>query len=338
MRTILLLFIAFGVAVGVSTPAQALSEPTLHATHPTIAAETTAAARQIKDIGVRGDRLYLGYGDYTANTGPTDIAWVTTSGVTGSDLTVPTEEINTYRAFRGHLFAPWIDPTGCGTCTPSNGGYSTSDANAWHNVHVAPAGHVYDYTELGTSRFLAGAIAYGGAGVWQSDNGGPWRLVLSEESAGGATGWERFYWIITLNGKVYAQARHNGGTTAAPSSDTFRMKVWDGARWKSTRANVPGISEAHQIEVFKGRAYFRTGVFTGTRTVSHNAPVSFPRDWFATDDWLYVLGSDGRVARTSNGTQWESLGTVNTNARSIAVVGSTVYIGTNNATVYRSTL
>jgi hypothetical protein len=162
--------------------------------------------------------------------------------------------------------------------------------------------------------------------------------VLSESSAGGATGWERFYWIVTLNGKVYAQARHNGGTTAAPSSDTFRMKVWDGARWKGLRANVSGISEGHQIEVFKGRAYFRSGVFTGTRTVRHDAPVSFPRDWFATADWLYVLGSDGRVARTSNGTQWESLGTVRTDARSIAVVGSSLFIGTSTGLVYRSSI
>jgi hypothetical protein len=335
-RIIAILGLALAAILAVPSPVAALSEPVLFAAHPSIAAQPEVG-RGIDDMAVKGGRLYLGHGDYTANTGPIDIAWVdiATAGTGVALADTPTEEINTFRTFGGNLFAPWVDPTGPGSAV--NGGF-TSDVGLWHNEFAVSAGHVYDYAQLGDSRFLAGAIAYGGAGVWQSVAGGPWRLVLSESSAGGATGWERFYWIVTLNGKVYAQARHNGGTTAAPSSDTFRMKVWDGARWKGLRANVSGISEGHQIEVFKGRAYFRSGVFTGTRTVRHDAPVSFPRDWFATADWLYVLGSDGRVARTSNGTQWESLGTVRTDARSIAVVGSSVFVGTSNGLVYRSSI
>jgi len=152
-------------------PSQAIGSLTLFASHPSVQAESLASARYIKDLAIDDGRLYLGYGNYTANTGPTDVAYVNLSTrATGVAVTAPTEEINTYRSFRGNLYAPWIDPRGSGTTV--NGGYSTNEGS-WRNVFTTPAGHVYDYTELGTTRLLAGAIAYGGAGVWVSKNGGP---------------------------------------------------------------------------------------------------------------------------------------------------------------------
>lgn len=322
-----------------ASPAAAVTGTTLFAAPDVIAAQPTVG-QSIDDLAVDDGQLLVGHGDYSLNTGPTEVVSVDlTTGAVTVPVVAPSEEVNTFRTFRGHVFAPWVDPTGWGGAV--NGGFTTDEAG-WDNIFTTPAGHLYDYTEAGTSRFLAGAIAYGGAGLWQSDNGGPWQLVLEENSAGGATGWERFYWTVTLKGKVYAQAKHNGGTAELPSGTLFKMKVWDGSRWKTSKASVGGVTAGHQIEVFRDRAYYGVSAFDGNRTVRSGAPFS-PRDFYADgSSYLYAVASDGNVARTANGSQWEALGRVILpdpyGARSVAVSGPYVYVGTSVGTVYRSTL
>lgn len=338
---IALFFIALLLIVipALLTPSKAeavISAPTLYAQHPSIS-EQPEVGKGIDDMAIHENRLYLGNGDYTANTGPTDVAYVDlATGSPGVDITAPTEEINTFRIFNGNLHIPWVDPTGPGSAL--NGGMTTS-VGGWRNENLFPAGHVYDYTEVGMSRFLVGAVAYSGAGVWQSDDGGPWRLVREAKSSGGATGWERFYFAITLNDTVYVQAKHNGGTEAQPSGDMFKMQSWDGSRWRGERASITGVVQGKQIEVFKNRAYFGTSVFNGSRTVRSDVPMTSVRDWYNAGDHLYALGSNGALARTDGSGAWETVGqvTLADGARpySLAVDGSTIYIGTNTGLVYR---
>lgn len=297
--------------------------------HPSVMAQPTSG-RWIKDIGVTSDgRLILGHGNYSANTGPIDLAWVDpATGEMGVYVTAPTEELNTFRSFRGHLFAPWIDPTGPGSAV--NGGYTT-DEGGWRNTFTTPAGHVYDYAELNGSRFLTGAIAYGGAGVWQSDGDGPWRLVLSEESAGGATGWERFYWAAVLGGKVYVQALHKGGTEAQPTMDAFRMRAWDGTRWRAVKATVK-VTEASNIETFRDRAFFGRSVFDGRTVRASTVPV-WPSDFYTDGSTLWAVDEAGAVWATGDGTSWAPYATVTapdgSRVTSVAVVGGRAFVGTS---------
>jgi hypothetical protein len=134
------------------------------------------------------------------------------------------------------------------------------------------------------------------------------------------------------------QAKHKGGTEAMPDGATFGMWSWDGSRWRKVRATVD-VTAGHQVEEFKGRAYFRGGVFDGNRVVRNDAPVTFARDWFDAGDWLYVVGDDGTVARTPNGQAWDVVGRVDLPAGeaaySVAVDGADVYVGTSLGNVYR---
>lgn len=326
-----------------SPPADAVTSTTQIPDHPSVMAQPDSG-KPIRDLAVQDGRLLLAYGDYQNNTGPIDVAAVDlATGATSVLLdNAPTEETNTFRrTSTGALVTPWIDPTGCGTCTPVNGGMSAG--GAWADVHAFPAGHVYDYADAATSQFLVGAVAYGGAGVWQSVSGGPWRLVVTEESAGGATGWERFYWAVNLGGKVYAQAMHKGYSTGCgcSSSEPFRLRVWDGASWRSKKSVPIDVRQASDMEVFKGRAYFQRSVFDGTRVRSSGVPF-YATDWFSTGTTLYALSTSGDVARTTDGVTWSSNGRVALpvaySARSVAVVGSNVYVGTTTGHVYRAGL
>jgi hypothetical protein len=274
------------------------------------------------------------------NSGPTDIATVDIlTGQTSVALTAPTEEINTFRKFNGKLYAPWVDPTGWGGAV--NGAYSSGNGSGWQNHFTFPAGHVYDYTELGTSRFLAGGIAYGGAGIWQSDNNGPWRLVLEENSSGGSSGWERFYWIATINGKVYAQAKHDGGATSALTSTMFPMRVLDRGQWKTVKDASIGASQASQVEVFNGKAYYFKTVFDGRRTLNNNIPF-YPVDFYNDGTYLYAISDSGLFARTTGSGKWQSLSKLVHPSggyfSSFAVVGGNVFTGDTAGIVHKTPL
>jgi hypothetical protein len=317
--------------------------PTLLATHPSPAAQPNPGGRYIKDIAVWGDKLVLGYGDYSYNKGPIDVATVDmTTGETGIALNdVPTEELDTYRLVDGALYAPWIDPQGWGGATnPPNGGYTTNKGGTWHNVQVVAAGHVYDYARLGDSEFLVGNIAYDAAGVWQSKAGGPYSLVKRDVSASMTT-WERFYWAVVLNGKLYVQAKHNGGTETQPSGAMFPMRVFDGTKWTKSRASITGVSCANDIEVYKNKAYFGRSVFNGTKVTLSGIPLLSVVDYYVDGGYLYAVDTSGKVVRY-NGTAWTTFPQYvmpeGVSVRSLAVHDGKVYFGTNQASVYRASL
>jgi hypothetical protein len=307
--------------------------------HPSVQAQPESG-RYVKDLGLQGTRLYIGHGNYSANTGPIDLAWVdTVTGATGVDRSTPTEELNTFRTIDGRLYAPWIDPKGCGTCTPVNGGYSTTASD----VHAFQAAHVWDVAKVGSDLFIAGTAAYNdGAVIYRSTDGGAtWTRSLAEASPGGATGWERFYWMGVIGGKLYAQAAHKDYTGAGTSSsDMFPMRVWDGTRWAKARGTLPLISEASNVESFAGKIYTTRGIYNGRRVTALGAPFTV-QDFHQSGGRLYAIGSAGELAYTTGGA-WVTIPgafvSAGKSALSVAVVGGQAYVGTRDGLVERRVL
>jgi hypothetical protein len=332
MRWVTGVLATLALLLGVSAPAGAVSGTTAYASHPSILAKPSSAWA-IHDLAVDGGRLFMGYGDWNGNTGPVDLAYVNLSdGTTGVAGVAPSEAINTWRVVNGQLAAPWIDPTGWGGAVPPNGGFSTTTGN----VHAFPASHVFDVEYTAGSWFLAGASAYevDGAVIYRSTDGATWHRSKVEAAAGGVTGWERFYWVRAMGGKVYAQAAHNGSL--------FPMVAWDGTRWANARKGAsPGlVTQASDIEAFAGRLWTTSGRVTdGKRARSSGAPFGFV-DLYRTTDRLYGIASDGRVAYTTGGA-WVTLPGVavpaGVHAQSLAVHGGNVYVGSSGR-VYRSAL
>lgn len=334
------------LVVALGHPSSAVDGPTLFAAHPSIVSKVDVGKR-IKDLAVHDGRLYMGSGNYGVNTGPTDVAWVDlATGVTGVDATAPTEEINTYRTVGSDLLVPWVDPTLCGYCNPAGSGGFTSSDPTWHDTFAFPAAHVFDVAKFSSDWFLAGAGAYDidGAVIYRSTDGGQtWKLSIAQASSGGVTGWERFYWMGTAGGKLYAQAAHKNYSDGCgcSSGDLFPLRAWDGTRWSKVRGSLGLITEASNVESFKGRIYTSRGqVFDGKRVTSMGAPFGVA-DFYVTTDRLYVVSSTGQVAHTT-GSGWTLLPGAGVpsgvTATSLAVVGSSVYVATTVGTVYRSTL
>lgn len=348
IKYIMVILSAVALSLSSAAPAQAISEPVLVASHPSIVSEPNAAARWIKDLAVKDGKVYMGYGNYSVNSGNTDLAYYdTATGGTGVAGTTLSEEVNTYRSFDGELYVPWIDPTLCATCGPAgvNGGFSSSNGG-WHDTYVFPASHVYDFNKYGNDWFLAGTGAHNtnGAVIYRSTNGGAtWTLSLAEASSGGnITGYERFYWMAQAGGKLYAQAAHKD-YSSSNTGELFPLRVWNGSSWAKVKGKTTlgHISEASNVESFNGKIYTsRNQVFDGSRVVSAGAPFTIA-DFYKDGSRLYIVSSTGQVAYTT-GTGWTTLPGVavpaGQEARSIAVIGSSVYVGTKAGTLYRSTL
>lgn len=93
-----------------SQPAQAATNLTFSVlgTHPQAATQSSSAGKAISDLIIKDDKVYMGYGDYNDNTGPIHINPynLSTGSFEGSQLEVPTEELNTFRSINGKLYAP----------------------------------------------------------------------------------------------------------------------------------------------------------------------------------------------------------------------------------------
>lgn len=196
---------------------------TLHATVPTVAQESTEYARRVQTLTPYDGRLYVGYGDYGDNTGPCDIISVGADGSIQTHLSgVPTESVETIRAFDGALFIPSIDPS----WYFGPGGLTTNYGGTWRTIEIRPdMVHAFDFamTSDGAWWVCGSSLSdtdsqVGHASVLRStDKGATWTKVRRSETE---SSWSRYYWIRTDGTYVYVDdASADGAPTYYRSSD-----------------------------------------------------------------------------------------------------------------------
>lgn len=303
---------------------------TLLGTHPEAAAQSTSAGKIIQKLEVFNGKLYIGYGDYNANTGPMKINPydLNTNAFTGSLLTFNTEQMSQFRILGSKLYAPSIDPT-CGNwCL---GGYASGEP--WATRAPVNVVHVYDMATLnGTDLWMAGASNVG-ARMWRSTDGGTVWDIVQEDTSAVQNGYERYYWVAELNGKIYTQA---GNTVPATP-----MRIFDGTTWTAGSTAIFSMPES-KVEVFKSHIVANNlgylQAFDGTNISSVPSSGSGYRDIYASGDYLYSVTYNNKLTRTSNLTTWETVGDVPANTRSVAVNNGYVYVGTTDSKIYRATL
>ena len=309
------------------------------ATHPEASAQVTASGKLIRDLGVIDGEIFMGYGDYGANTGPIHINPfnIASGEFEDSQLTVPTDALHTFRTINGKIYAPMFDPRLSWT---ADVGYAErANDGTWSNQFEAPAIHVFDMTTLdgddlwmvGSSVEEDGTTRRGGTAYRSADGGTTWSIVMTDSSTPyNPSGLERYYWIAELDGSVYMQAW--GTSPAAP------VRSFDGNDWHSgTTARVCDTMQSNQVVVFADHIVctsFSTGhikIFDGVSIDNYDLPTSVngvTRDFYVDDDYLYVLLTD-KIIRTADLETWQDVSTAPNGAWSIAVVDDYVYLGNN---------
>lgn len=240
-----------------ANPAQMTWTPV--ATHPQAAVQPTGYGRALNTLTAWQGRLWAGYGDYGANSGPvalTPLDPATNRFAEFPALLAAADELDVLRPLGARLWAPYTQPTtaagkhfaaATGTGLPAE--WATGALPNLLPDGTKPAvKHVYDAATLPDgSTYIVGALGKY-ATVWRStDQGATWTISLTVAPVA-TTDWARFYWAGVVNGKLYVQAHDLNAMKAQPAS-----RVFDGTSWSTGPALVTGVSTGFHAEEVGGQ-------------------------------------------------------------------------------------
>lgn len=323
---------------------------TLVGTHPFAAAQSTAQGKILAALYPFNGKLYVGFGDYGANTGPINIAPYdpATNTFSSSFLASNTESINNFREINGSLYAPAIDPRG------SVYNYLFAKGEPWNDAASSGVDgeHIFDVVSLtGTDLIAVGSGLSSGsvnAAVWRTTDGTNWAKILEtppiNASSGGAA---RYYFAGIYNNKLYVQARDDFGT--AGNNIQPQSKIFDGTAWtngpnlfSSCTASISCTPLGWRPQTFAGKMVYKSWpnpgwgyleYFDGTK--DYTVTAFGINDFTINNGYLYALGSDGIIRRTTNLTSWEVYATAPVNHQSLAILNDILYIGTTDSKLYK---
>lgn len=322
-------------------------------THPEAAAQSTSQGNMISTLTIKDGKVYMGYGDYGANTGPIHINPynIANGSFEGSKLEVPTEEISAFRTINNKLYAPMLDPRL--NFTDDVGYAEQANDGTWTNQLKAPAVHVFDMATLdGSDLWMVGSSVepdgstYRGATAYRSvDGGATWSVVMTDMTTlyEDRSETERYYWVAELNGKIFMQANR---VENAP------MRSFDGSVWsEGTTDQVCRSIRAASVVVFADNIVCWAGggvvrAFDGTNyaDITPTVPIGNATSFYVDDGYLYVLAdkpgfaTDDIVLRTSDLESWERVSSVPGSTTSFAVDDDYIYVGTNSSQLLRSSM
>jgi len=199
------------------------------------------SAREINDLEVWNDQLYLGAGGYSSNAGPVDVwRFDPASGDFASDYRVDDEAIGRFRVFDDHMYIPGIDAIE----SWEFGNVYRCGPTGWRKIRRLPSAiHVYDVAEFDGMLVAAGAyaddtnpdaIVSGGALYVSRNQGASWEcdfipctaygdLSLYDESRPDVG---RFYRLFEFRDRLFAFG------TLLP-----RLYVWNGTSFEYLDVN-----------------------------------------------------------------------------------------------------
>jgi hypothetical protein len=353
---ILLLFVVvFGIAGAyylVKSKADTVSF-TLAGTHPQAAAQPTSVGKSIISLKGFNGKLYAGFGDYGANSGPiavTPYDPATNTFTATPEFNVGTEMIATYRTWNNKLYVPSIDPGGGGLSSNFAVGDLVNGSLVWKQqspswappLYAPYMEHIFDANTLtGTDIWLAGSAGNDALVVRSTDGGVSWTEML--RVPGNSTYYYRFYGIAVLNSKLYVQAmvvNQSTNTVAAPES---RSHMFSNGTWSQGPSLLPTGYTVWHPEVLAGKlVYFNWSaadgiplscpyVFNGS-SVNTSCPLQV-NDFSVVGSTLYAVGN-GKVLSTTDLVNWYVQGTAPNNATSVTALDGKIYVGTSDSKIY----
>jgi len=200
---------------------------------PGVTDQPTARGRSIASLAPFGSRLYLGYGDFSENTGPiTGVAYDVRQARFEAREPLETEEILDFQLHAGQLFAAELDPRGheaLGSVLRLDAG----SGDSWRAMPDIPgAVHTFGMAEFGGELFVGTGSVEGGTArvAVTSDAGETWRDSHVTESPPGA--FTRYTHLGATSRELFV----SGHVHAEPS--TPFAYIWNGEHW-STVSDLP---------------------------------------------------------------------------------------------------
>lgn len=291
-------------------------------------AQPTATGRQLVELEVFDGKIYAGYGDYAANTGPITIS----SHVPGSpgfsaEGVSETEAVYNYREIGGQLFSPAIDPRGSADYA-ANG--------PWLDRSGPGAFHVFDMVEFGGAMIMVGSQG-DDAVAWRSTDAGlSWSESIRVAPQSDGT-FSRFYFAGVLGSSLYVQASDWG--SAHPTS----LVTTDGTTWSFGPSLLSGDEFGWRPVTVGGKLVFQAyghgysgavKTFDGVtvKTIAHGYDVT------ASGSTLYILDGAGTVLRSNDLQSVVPVGTAPAGARSLVVSQERLFVGTDRSELWSAPL
>ena len=259
-------------------------------------------ARNIWDMIVVGDALWVGGGDYDKNSGPVTMHYYDlAAGQWQTANALPDEEISHFVTVGETVIATGTDPK---ENWDLGNYYRLTADRTWETVRNLPGGiHNYDMVEFDGRWFAALGVVEGNSPIVCSADGGETFSAVPMQkdgqpldTAGGV--YIRVHRFFVQDGGLYALFRFSDGEDLYEQSvyrydgEAFVYHAdWSGAV-RRTRYNHKVVSAA---EVWGGSTYLATGRLYRTADFIDVEEVSFPEgvqitDLRQSDGALYALG------------------------------------------------
>lgn len=313
-------------------------------THPSASKQSTDSGQSLDTLHVYNGQIFMGYGDYGANTGPIDIYnYEPLSGNLNFEYTMGTEAIEIFRPINGQLYIPAADPAWQGVSHD----YVYKKANGeWGSYFGLASAHVYDaFTFTGSDLWMVGSKGYDAA-LWRSyDNGISWFVEKSVSTLNPGKDFSRFYFAGKLNGKLYVQPKEFYSSEQRPSL------VYNGVQW----VNGPYLfSSGKEIGskmlnfknklVYRGAAansagefYYFDGSVAIASMVTEKKLKTY--DYAIYKNKVYVLATDGCVYESADLVSWRRVAKLkHKKGRSLAIHNNMIYVGTSDSRLQVSSL
>ena len=304
------------------------------------AAAETGAADIIGHLQWFGGRLYAGYGDSNANSGPTTYKGLdpaTDTWNTGTSLA--TEEISMSRAWsavgRSTQFVPYENPD-----NPTYGDYAFGVSRFTQDDGLAGGAHVYDIVRgSGTTVWACGMDTDEDASVWRStDDGANWTQFHSSADPAGTNNFNRFYSCVWAGGTFYALETEY--VNFAPQ--LADLWTWDATNgWVEDTTPPGGPTAAFKMIRYRGVVYYLNKV-QGTRGSAWLMSARGGNEGVMAEDivldgsvFCRLAGSVVACTTTPGDSgRWVTEATaVPADAASLEVVGGTVYVGRDSGLI-----
>ena len=320
---------------------QCQTQPMLITMHPYAVLQPTTTGQDLADTRGFAGRLYFGYGDLGANTGPIEVTgydpvanqWI-------DNFNYQTEQIRRFDPIEDQLWAPSGQPFGAfgddyavGTATNDWGSGGIPMGRALHVIEAverAP-GDIY---LTGEDLFGSDSSTITSAAIWRSQNGGPFTEIFPEYNADPTiqnnqlNSW--FFNAAALNGTLYVNYgwAFDGTSLVPPGADLGEFQH------PTTFAGNIVSSTLGQLWAFDGTAMhdldFTLFVGTGIELTTGQPLPIFQQ----TEGHLLALDVAGRVMATTDLATWSCVGQAPADVRSIGSLNGTIYFGGAGGRIY----